>query len=54
MRTIDRRSVLRLFGAAAIGVAGTRAFGRTGLDLAAPEDYLPAAVKLRGSLDDRL
>jgi hypothetical protein len=54
MRTIDRRSVLRLFGAAAIGVAGTRAFGRTGLDLSAPEDFLTAAVKLRGSLDDRL
>ena len=51
---IDRRSVLRLFGAAAMGVAGVPTFARTGLDLSTSEDFLTAVVKLRGSTDDRL
>ena len=51
---IHRRSILQLFGAAALGAAGVRTFAGTGLDLSASDDFLTAAVKLRGSTDDRL
>jgi hypothetical protein len=51
---MDRRTALRLFGATAISVAGTPAFARGGGDLAVAGNFLSAAVKLRGSTDDRL
>jgi hypothetical protein len=54
MPMIDRRTVLQLFGATAVSVAGGQTFARTGMDLSTSEDFLIAAVKLRGSTDDRL
>jgi hypothetical protein len=51
---IDRRTALQLFGATALSAAGGPAFAGDGLDLSTSEDFLTAAVKLRGSADSRL
>jgi hypothetical protein len=51
---IDRRSILHLFGATAFGASGMNVFAGSGLDLSDREDFLTGAVKLRGSVDDRL
>jgi hypothetical protein len=58
-KTIDRRSVLRLFGTAAAGATGipalaASALGEPALDLSRADDFLAAVLKLRGSVDDRL
>jgi hypothetical protein len=57
---LDRRSMLRLMGGTATCAAGMGAAGiggalaAPGLNLSRDDDFLTAAVKLRGSTDDRL
>jgi len=51
---IDRRSVLQLFGGLSLGAAGWPAFGAAGLNFSDRDDFLTAAIKMRGSTDDRL
>jgi hypothetical protein len=51
---IDRRSVLQLFGGLGLAATGWPAIGATGLDLSDRDDFLTAAIKIRGSTDDRL
>ena len=51
---IDRRFVLQLFGGVGLAATGWPAFAATGLDLSDRDDFLTAAIKIRGSTDDRL
>ncbi|MGI9343265.1 MAG: DUF1838 family protein [Gammaproteobacteria bacterium] len=51
---MNRRDLLLGIGGAAAGIAGVSARAAGGLDLASRDGLLTAAVKMRGSLDDRL
>jgi hypothetical protein len=51
---ISRREFSLAMGGAAFGLAGMPAFSRVGLDLDDRADFLQAAIKMRGSTDERL
>lgn len=51
---INRRELTLGLGGAALGLTGMSAFGRTGLNLDDRADFLLAAIKMRGSVDERV
>lgn len=51
---IDRRRLLLGIGGASAGLVGLPALGAPGLDLSDRDDFLTGAIKMRGSVDDRL